>query len=211
ECDMDAAAAIAYLADDAATRVIGLYLEDVRDTAAFRDALRRAAVAGKPVIAIKAGRSQAGAAAAASHTGALAGDDVLYDACLRQHGALRVDSLGQMIDAARLFLYDSVPRGNCIAVMSVSGGAGVLIAGLLHGTATPFTDAIAQARRDTQRPIVVIWIGAKAESVAILEQARIPVFLDIPPAVAALGAAVRLSALREAALGLPAAPAGTAA
>lgn len=278
ECDMDAAAAVAYLADDAATRVIGLYLEDVRDTAAFRDALRRAAAAGKPVIAIKAGRSQAGAAAAASHTGALAGDDALYDACLRQHGALRVDSLGQMIDAARLFLYDSVPRGNRIAVMSVSGGAGVLIAdeaepwglqlpglapataralapvlpsfvkaanpldltgnvvqdtdsisralqavaadpgtdaivlfvGLMHSIATAFTDAIAHVRRDTQRPIVVIWIGAKAESVAILEQARIPVFLDIPPAVAALGAAVRLSALREAALGLPAAPAGPA-
>ncbi|MFQ6748702.1 CoA-binding protein, partial [Bordetella pertussis] len=58
----------------------------------------------------------------------LAGDDALYDACLRQHGALRVDSLGQMMDAARLYLFDSVPQGRRIAVMSVSGGAGVLIA-----------------------------------------------------------------------------------
>ncbi|ETH22212.1 CoA-binding domain protein [Bordetella pertussis CHLA-15] len=65
ECDMDAAAAIAYLAGDADTRVIGLYVEDIRDTVAFRRALRAAAEAGKPVIAIKAGRSQAGAAAAA--------------------------------------------------------------------------------------------------------------------------------------------------
>ncbi|WP_439811208.1 acetate--CoA ligase family protein [Bordetella bronchiseptica] len=270
ECDMDAAAAIAYLAGDADTRVIGLYIEDIRDTAAFRRALRLAAEAGKPVIAIKAGRSQAGAAAAASHTGALAGDDALYDACLRQHGALRVDSLGQMMDAARLYLFDSVPQGRRIAVMSVSGGAGVLIAdeaercglalpplaeatasalapvlpsfvqaanpldltgnvvqdtasigqaleavardpgndaivlfvGLMHSIASAFTDALAQARQRTQRPIIVIWIGAKEESVAALEQARIPVFRDIPPAVAAVGAAVRLRALREAALAM---------
>ncbi|AZW33061.1 acetate--CoA ligase family protein [Bordetella bronchiseptica] len=270
ECDMDAAAAIAYLAGDADTRVIGLYVEDIRDTVAFRRALRAAAEAGKPVIAIKAGRSQAGAAAAASHTGALAGDDALYDACLRQHGALRVDSLGQMMDAARLYLFDSVPQGRRIAVMSVSGGAGVLIAdeaerwglalpplaehtasalapvlpsfvqaanpldltgnvvqdtasigraleavardpgndaivlfvGLMHSIASAFTDAIAQARQRTHRPIIVIWIGAKEESVAALEQARIPVFRDIPPAVAAVGAAVRLQALREAALAM---------
>lgn len=270
ECDMDAAAAIAYLAGDADTRVIGLYIEDIRDTAAFRRALRVAAEAGKPVIAIKAGRSQAGAAAAASHTGALAGDDALYDACLRQHGALRVDSLGEMMDAARLYLFDSVPQGRRVAVMSVSGGAGVLIAdeaerrglalpplagstaaalapvlpsfvqaanpldltgnvvqdtasigraleavardpgndaivlfvGLMHSIASAFTDAIAQARQRTHRPIIVIWIGAKEESVAALEQARIPVFRDIPPAVAAVGAAVRLRALREAALAM---------
>lgn len=275
ECDMDAASAIAYLADDPQTRVIGLYVEDIRDSLAFRRALLRAAAAGKPVIAIKAGRSRAGAAAAASHTGALAGDDALYDACLRQHGALRVDSLGQMMDVARLFLFDSVPQGKRLAVMSVSGGAGVLIAdeaerwalelpalapqtaqaltpvlpsfvkaanpldltgnvvqdtasisraleavardpgndaivlfvGLMHSIATAFTDAIAQARQRTHRPIVVIWIGAKEESVRVLEQARIPVFRDIPPAVAALGAAVRLNSLRHAALTAPALPA----
>ena len=274
ECDMDAAAAVAYLADDPLTRVIGLYVEDIRDAEAFRRALLRAAAAGKPVIAIKAGRSRAGAAAAASHTGALAGDDTLYDACLRQHGALRVDSLGQMMDVARLFLFDSVPQGKRLAVMSVSGGAGVLIAdeaerwglelpalapqtaealapvlpsfvkaanpldltgnvvqdtasisraleavardpgndaivlfvGLMHSIATAFTDAIAQARQRTHRPIFVIWIGAKEESVTVLEQARIPVFRDIPPAVAALGAAVRLNGLRHAALTAPALP-----
>jgi acyl-CoA synthetase (NDP forming) len=128
ECDIDAAEAVACLADDPDTRIIGLYLEDIHDTQAFRIALQRAAVAGKPVIAIKSGRSQAGAAAAASHTGALAGDDALYDACLLQHGALRVGSLTEMVDVARLFLHDSVPAGPRLAVMSVSGGAGVMIA-----------------------------------------------------------------------------------
>ncbi|WP_353146160.1 acetate--CoA ligase family protein [Pollutimonas bauzanensis] len=272
ECDLDAASAIEYLIDDAETKVIGLYLEDVRDTVRFRQALQRAAVAGKPVIAIKAGRSQAGAAAAASHTGALAGNDVMYDACLRQHGALRVDSLGQMIDAARLFLFDSVPQGPRVAIMSVSGGAGVMIAdeaealglqipplasdtisalapvlpvfvkaanpldltgnvvqdtdsiskalaavsadpgndvivlfvGLMHSIASAFTDAIAQARQTMHRPIVVIWIGAKEESVAILEKARIPVFRDIPQGISALAAAVRIKALQTAARGAPA-------
>ena len=128
ECDVGAAEAIDFLVDDPDTRVIGVYLEDIRDTEGFRLALSRAAVAGKPVIAIKSGRSQAGAQAAASHTGALAGDDSLYEACLAQGGALRVDSLTAMMDVARLFLFDSVPRGNRLAVMSVSGGAGVLIA-----------------------------------------------------------------------------------
>ncbi len=128
ECDVDAAEAIDYLVADPDTRVIGLYIEDIRRTDAFRAALDRAARAGKAVIAIKAGSSSAGAAAAASHTGALAGDDALYDACLGQYGALRVQSLTEMMDAARLLLHDAAPLGPRLAVMSVSGGAGVLIA-----------------------------------------------------------------------------------
>lgn len=128
ECDVDAAEAIDFLVGDPNTRVIGLYIEDIRRTDAFRIALERAARAGKPVIAIKAGSSSTGAAAAASHTGALAGDDALYDACLLQYGALRVPSLTAMLDAARLLLHDAVPQGNQLAIMTVSGGAGVLIA-----------------------------------------------------------------------------------
>lgn len=128
ECDVDAAEAIDFLVADPDTQVIGLYIEDIRRTDAFRAALARAARAGKPVIAIKAGSSSAGAAAAASHTGALAGDDALYDACLAQYGALRVQSLTEMMDAARLQLPKATPLGPRLAVMTVSGGAGVLIA-----------------------------------------------------------------------------------
>ena len=128
ECDVDAAEAIDFLVNDPDTRVIGIYIEDIRRTDAFRLALHRAAQAGKPVIAIKAGSSTAGAAAAASHTGALAGNDALYSACLQQYGALRVRSLTEMMDAARLLLQRAAPQGERLAVMSVSGGAGVLIA-----------------------------------------------------------------------------------
>lgn len=128
ECDVDAAEAIDYLVADPDTQVIGVYIEDIRRTNAFRAALERAARAGKPVIAIKAGSSSAGAAAAASHTGALTGNDALYDTCLRQHGALRVRSLTEMMDTARLLLHNAAPLGPRLAVMTVSGGAGVLIA-----------------------------------------------------------------------------------
>lgn len=128
ECDVDAAEAIDYLVSDPDTRVIGVYIEDIRRIDAFRAALQRAAQAGKPVIVIKAGSSSAGAAAAASHTGALAGNEALYDVCLQQHGALRVRSLTEMMDAARLLLHNAAPLGPRLAAMTVSGGAGVLIA-----------------------------------------------------------------------------------
>lgn len=150
ECDVDAAEAIDFLVDDPDTQVIGLYIEDIRRTAAFRAALDRAARAGKPVIAIKAGSSSAGAAAAASHTGALAGNDALYDACLQQHGALRVRSLTEMMDTARLLLHDATPLGPRLAVMTVSGGAGVLIADACEpqGLQLPaLKDAVAEALR----------------------------------------------------------------
>lgn len=269
ECDVDAAEAIDFLADDPNTDVIGVYLEDIRDAQAFKRALQKAAQAHKPVIAIKSGRSQAGAQAAASHTGALAGDDVLYDACLMQYGALRVDSLSALIDAAQLFLCKSVAQGSRLAVMSVSGGAGVLIAdesealgmqlqgfeektctelktllpsfahaanpldltgnvvqntesigkaltavaadpnvdsivlfvGLMHSIADAFTNALANARKHTHKPIIVIWMGAMPKTCALLEAAGIPVFADIPQGMRAIAAAHRLLALQASARG----------
>ena len=128
ECDVDLSMALEHLVSDPHTQVIGLYIEDIRNPTRFRQALWQAAIAGKPVIAIKAGRSAAGAAAAASHTGAIVGADVLYDACLTQYGAIRVDSLTEMMDVARLLTFKATPQGRRLGVMSVSGGAGVLIA-----------------------------------------------------------------------------------
>ena len=152
ECDMDAAEAIDFLVSDPQTEVIGIYIEDIRRTQAFRAALDRAARAGKPVIAIKAGSSSAGAAAAASHTGALAGDDALYGACLSQHGAMRVQSLTEMMDAARLLLHKATPLGPQLAVMTVSGGAGVLIADACE----PRGLQLPQLRPDVQAALVPV-------------------------------------------------------
>jgi acyl-CoA synthetase (NDP forming) len=82
EVDLELADFIDWLVDDDATRVISLYVETVRDTERFRKAALRAAQAGKPIVAFKIGRSEAGAQAAVSHTGALAGADRMYDALL---------------------------------------------------------------------------------------------------------------------------------
>lgn len=128
ECDIDVAAALDYLADDPQTRVIGMYVEDIKDSRAFRRAALAAARKRKPVMAIKAGRSAAGAVAAASHTGAIAGEDRVYQAFFDQFGLCRVGSLTEMLDVARLFLADAVPDGPRLGIVSVSGGAGVLLA-----------------------------------------------------------------------------------
>ena len=128
ECDVHVGDVLAGLAEDEDTRVIGLYLEDIKDPLAFRAVARRLAEAGKPVIAIKAGRSKAGADAARSHTGALAGEDTLYEALFEQYAIERVVSLTALIDRAKPFLFDARPRGRRLGVMSVSGGAGVMLA-----------------------------------------------------------------------------------
>ncbi len=128
ECDVDVGSALEFLAQDPDTRVIGMYIEDIRDGAALRRGLLMAAQARKPVLIIKSGSSAAGAAAAASHTGALAGDDALFNACFDQYGAVRVESITAMIEAARLYAWKSVPLSRKLGIMSVSGGLGVLIA-----------------------------------------------------------------------------------
>ncbi len=138
ECDVDIAAALSMLAADPKTKVIGAYVEDIKDGPAFRDALRDAARAGKPVFLIKAGRSSAGAAAAASHTGAIAGEDRVYQACFDQFGAVRVASVTEMIDAATLVLNGAVPVEGRVGVLSVSGGAGVLLADAIESAGLSF-------------------------------------------------------------------------
>lgn len=147
ECDVDIAASIGMLVDDPLTKVIGAYVEDVKDGPAFRAALRDAARANKPVFVIKAGRSSAGAAAAASHTGAIAGEDRVYQACFDQYGAVRVASVTEMIDAAKLVLYDAVPTDGKIGVLSVSGGAGVLLADAIESAGLGFPAFTAQTAK----------------------------------------------------------------
>lgn len=128
EAGVTVADAIHHLAHDPHTRVIGCYIEDIKDGPSFREAARAAIAAGKPILLIKAGRSQTGAAAAASHTGALAGEDARYQALFDQIGIVRVSSLLEMGDVARLVLMQPTPTGRNIGVISVSGGAGVLLA-----------------------------------------------------------------------------------
>ncbi|OED39568.1 hypothetical protein AB833_14885 [Chromatiales bacterium (ex Bugula neritina AB1)] len=139
EAGIDLAQCISYLAEDNSTDVIGVYIEGIKNVGSFRVAALKAAAAGKPIIAIKAGRSAVGAQAAASHTGSLAGEDANYQAFFEQFGIVRVRSLSEMIDTAKLIVKQPPPAGRRVGIVTISGGAGVLLADELEarGLGTP--------------------------------------------------------------------------
>ncbi|PWS37049.1 6-carboxyhexanoate--CoA ligase [Falsiroseomonas bella] len=143
EADLDVADLVDHLAEDAATDVIALYVEGLRRPDAFRAAARKAHAAGKRIVAFKVGRSEAGAQAAISHTGALAGADRLYDALFRQLGILRADRFSDLLDIAAALATRRVARGRRVAVLTSTGGAGALLADSfgLAGFSLPPPDA----------------------------------------------------------------------
>ncbi len=153
EVDLELADFIDHLADDEATRVIALYVETVRNPQKFRAAALKAARAGKPVVAFKIGRSEAGAAAAVSHTGAMAGADRMYDALFRQTGVIRAQSFSDLLDIPVALATGRKLRGNRVAILTSTGGAGTLVSDDLglHGFDTPAPDAAtAEALRALQ-------------------------------------------------------------
>lgn len=137
EADLDLADFVHFLAADTETDVIALFVEQIRDGAAFREAVREAIAADKPVIAFKSGRSEAGRRITRSHTGALAGDDRLYSAFLRDAGVVRVSSLRELLDAARVIAASPRPHGRRLGVVTMSGGASSVIADAAAELALP--------------------------------------------------------------------------
>jgi acetyltransferase len=125
--DADFGDLLDYLAADAHSRAILLYMESVTHAPKFLSAARRAARS-KPVIVVKAGRSAIGARAAMSHTGAMAGADAAYEAAFRRAGVLRVRELADLFSAAEILARDSHPAGERLAILTNGGGAGVLAA-----------------------------------------------------------------------------------
>jgi acetate---CoA ligase (ADP-forming) len=117
-----------YLVADEQTKVVCLFLEEIGDPAAFSAAAERADQAGKPIVALKVGASQAGQEAALAHTGAVAGNDAVVDAVLRQLNIIRVDSIEELLTTAALLGYHPVPRGRRMGVLTASGGACDIIA-----------------------------------------------------------------------------------
>ncbi|MCP5199175.1 MAG: bifunctional acetate--CoA ligase family protein/GNAT family N-acetyltransferase [Gammaproteobacteria bacterium] len=130
--DVDFGDLLDYLADDRDTRAILLYVEAVTAARKFMSAAR-AAARSKPVIVVKAGRHAAAARAAASHTGALAGRDAVYDAAFRRAGMLRVDTLEELFDAAETLALVRPPRGERLVIVTNGGGIGVLATDALAG------------------------------------------------------------------------------
>ncbi len=150
EADVQAAEILAEVVEDEDTRVACCYLEDIKDAGRFRRALARAHRRGVPVFVLKSGRSAVGRRAASSHTGALAGEDAVYDAVFADWGAIRCADPAELLALPQAFL-SYREAGRRVAVLSNSGGLGVLSVdlcvdlGLVPAEFTPETTAVLRA------------------------------------------------------------------
>ena len=118
---------IQYFIRDPQTRIIAAYIEGLKDARGFIDVGHRALDAGKPVLIWKVGNTEQGQRAAASHTANLGGAMALYKAAFRQAGILQVEDIQDVIDYGRAFRSGRLPRGNRLAIVTISGGAGILM------------------------------------------------------------------------------------
>ncbi|MGZ4890874.1 MAG: acetate--CoA ligase family protein [Halobacteriota archaeon] len=123
--DVAEAELLDYIARDPSTRVVALYVEGIDNGREFMQVSKEVSRL-KPVIALKAGRTDMGAKAASSHTGALAGSDAAYDAAFKQSGILRVNSVDEFFDAAKAFARCPIPKIPGVAIITNAGGPGVL-------------------------------------------------------------------------------------
>jgi acetyltransferase len=127
ELDLDLADYINFLVDDEHTRMIACLVEGVRRPPAFMAAAEKALAAKKPILLVKVGRSERGKAATMSHTGAIAGDDAVFDAMCRKYGVVRCPSLDDLIETCLAFAPGRLPKGGRIAMVGYSGGAKGLV------------------------------------------------------------------------------------
>jgi acyl-CoA synthetase (NDP forming) len=125
ESDLGAGEFFEYMVQDASTDVILLFVEGIRDVDKFLAAARRAAETGKPVIVTKVGRSGAGERAAASHTASMAGWSAAYDAVFASYGFIISNDLDEAVTIAAVLTTNPLPKGDRVAVLTVSGGAGI--------------------------------------------------------------------------------------
>ncbi len=142
-----------HYADDPDTQCICVYLEHLGEGRALLERARRAS-ARVPVFFLKAGRTKAGAAAAASHTGRLAGSDRVVDAAFRQFGIQRTLDDEALLDAARAVSFTSVPEGNRVAIVTPAGGYGVMAVDYLEGTPLELAE-LSETTRDALGSILM--------------------------------------------------------
>ncbi|WP_248958891.1 acetate--CoA ligase family protein [Sphaerisporangium perillae] len=126
KADIDEDDLLTFFEQDDNTRCVAMHMEDLKDGRGFVEAARRVS-RHKPVIVLKAGRTAMGARAAGSHTGALAGDDKVYDDILRQAGVVRAPGLNDMLEYARSLPLLPTPQGENVVIITGAGGSGVLL------------------------------------------------------------------------------------
>ncbi len=126
KADIDEDDLLTFFEQDDNTQIICQHLEDLKDGRAFAEVAKRVSKK-KPVVVLKAGRTSMGARAASSHTGALAGNDKIYDDVFRQSGVIRARTLRDMLDFARGIPLLPTPKGNNVVIITGAGGSGVLL------------------------------------------------------------------------------------
>jgi acyl-CoA synthetase (NDP forming) len=124
--DLDEDDLLIYFEQDPNTQVMAMHLEDLKDGRAFAEVAKRVSK-NKPIIVLKAGRTAMGARAAASHTGALAGNDKIYEDVLKQSGVIRARTLNDMLQFARGLPKLPTPKGENVVIITGAGGSGVLL------------------------------------------------------------------------------------
>ncbi len=146
QADVNETDVLAPVADDHFTRVLTLYLEGVSDGRRFVEEAHKITLR-KPIVALKVGRYPGGQRAAASHTGALAGQETAFNAAFRRAGVIRVDTTEELFDWARALAWCPLPKGRAIAILTSAGGPGVTAAdalemnGMYLATLLPATQA----------------------------------------------------------------------
>jgi acyl-CoA synthetase (NDP forming) len=128
KCDVDDSEVLEYLAEDEDTKVIAVYMEGVKDGRKLLSALKRV-TRRKPVIILKSGRSQSGIKASLSHTGSMAVRDEIFNSACKQAGVIRIDGgIEELMDITKAFALQPLPKGNKVAVITVTGAGGVMAA-----------------------------------------------------------------------------------
>ncbi|MDQ2916720.1 MAG: acetate--CoA ligase family protein, partial [Pseudomonadota bacterium] len=126
KADLDEDDLLEFFEQDDNTRIIAMHCEDLKDGRAFAEVAKRVSKK-KPIVVLKAGRTSMGARAASSHTGALAGNDKIYDDVLRQSGVIRAPGLRDMLEYARAIPALATPKGENVVIITGAGGSGVLL------------------------------------------------------------------------------------
>ncbi len=167
--DVDFGDMLDYLAADHQSRAILMYMENIKHAAKFMSAARRAARV-KPVVAIKAGRHEAAARAAFSHTGSMAGADHAYSAAFRRAGIVRVETLHDLLDAAEILTRVPALKGDRLTILTNGGGAGILATDRLVDLGGELTDLSDATRENLDRVLPANW--SKANPVDIIGDAN---------------------------------------
>jgi len=158
KCDVDDADALEFLGEDPKTKVVGIYVEGLKNGRRFIEVAKKAAKK-KPVLVLKSGRTKAGARAAASHTASLAADDAIIESALRQAGVIRVKHYIDLVNYAKAFIYQPPPKGNRMGVITPSGGLGVVMADTIESSGLsikPFSGETLKKLEEITPPLIKV-------------------------------------------------------